>query len=433
MRRSSWQPRLALLGACFAATALLGAEPAAKGPPRELTADEIAVNKAIDRCVGYLKPVLAGSLKEERTVREGRAAQLVAAEPLMAWALLEAGVPKSDPVIQKTAELIRAQGGKYPALAWMANYQVSLAILFLDKLGEADDGGLIQTFALRLVQARLPGPGLRAECGWAYECPPIGAEEEKELRKLLVAKDKAGNASVKLPKARGRPYIFADNSNSQFALTALWVAQRHGLNLQPVLAEAAERLRRETHVDGGTKYSSNPQFPAKSTASMTCVGLLGRAIGHGLAKPKDASAPAKSLRDPAIDRAFHLLGQHLRKPSQDGFVGADGKINMYAAWSLSRTALIYDLKTIERLDWYAWAAKGILAVQRDDGGVPYRSGDSSDAVGTSFALLVLKRSHVAPELTTALRSRIDLRNVGQLNEPKSMWNRTEAESLLPKK
>lgn len=88
--------------------------------------------------------------------------------------LLECDVPAKDPAIVKTASLIRAAG------PWLHDtYSLSLAIMFLDKLGSPQDEKLIRTFAARLVA------GQNSRGGWTYDCPVLSAPDEKLLLTML--------------------------------------------------------------------------------------------------------------------------------------------------------------------------------------------------------------------------------------------------------
>src|SRR5262249_22160895 len=150
--------------------------------------------------------------------------------------------------------------------------------------------------------------------------------------------------------------------------------------------------------------------------------------------------PAQVARDPAVEKGFAFLAKRFdnkagRWDEMGRFVDPKGVIDCYAAWSLERTAMMYNLKTVGRHDWYGWASKELVAGQQKDGSFQ-RNGiwyNACSPANTSFALLVLKRAHIAPELTTALKQRLDLREVGELNEPASMLPKKDRDSMLPTK
>src|SRR5262249_27066762 len=177
-------------------------------------------------------------------------------------------VPPEDPLI--TAAYKEVQARWQPL---QGTYEIALAIMFLDRLGKKDDEATIRTLAMRLVAGQNP------DGGWTYNCPLLAAPDEKQLLEFLrqnrlqlqdlvrpkefklyypIEASEAG-PSGKKPKAKpatpplrpeqlppavrdlpvvkqvkttpGLPAANAgnrsDNSNSQFAMLALWIAQRH--------------------------------------------------------------------------------------------------------------------------------------------------------------------------------------------------------------
>src|SRR5438874_11690380 len=95
------------------------------------------------------------------------------------------------------------------------------------------------------------------------------------------------------------------------------------------------------------------------TPSMTCVGLLGLAMGHGSA-PQDANdwkgnrlKPGKTLNeDPAIQNGLKALGAYIGQPNTGP--NKPAMENLYFLWSVERVAMLYNLKTIGGKDWYRW-------------------------------------------------------------------------------
>src|SRR5262249_29547547 len=105
---------------------------------------------------------------------------------LPALTLLESGVSTQDEVIKKAAAYIRKVASapvndRDPTLprGTSMTYDLSLATLFLDRLGDKQDEPLIQSLALRLAA------GQTTTGGWTYVCPPLAAEERKLLCALL--------------------------------------------------------------------------------------------------------------------------------------------------------------------------------------------------------------------------------------------------------
>jgi hypothetical protein len=384
------------------------------------------VNRAIDRGAAYLKKQLeeyhAGriDLAEDvgpyQTSLRGYDEGAVA---LIGLALLEAGVPAQDPVIAKFAAFLRAQ-----APTMLRTYSLSLAIFFLDRLGDPKDGPLIRSFALRLVANQ------SSEGSWGYICPILTRKGEEHLLGFLKSvknhDPEAPDVQKKLPPmslilAQGgwrvmpSPPLFyslrylavvqgevlpmsqtdytlhigyvGDRSNTQFAMLALWVARRHGLPVDPVLILTARAFRKGQQDAGSWDYLATPGlYPASST----CAGLLSLAVERGLqAKPKD---PAD---DPAIRKAFRYLGGTIGDPNERS-EQPDGRRlswgDLYYFWSIERVAMVYDRETIEGKHWYPWAARTIVDQQNADGSWQGR-------IETSFALFVLKRANLFKDLT----------------------------------
>jgi hypothetical protein len=211
-----------------------------------------------------------------------------------------------------------------------------------------------------------------------------------------------------------------DNSNTQFAILALWVARRYGIPADAALARVDTRFRTSQHADGGWGYlpvSSGGR--GGSTAAMTCAGLLGLAVAHGTAndvtlrtdaKAAKGKAPRDPAKDPAVRAGLLALGTAIDHPQAKrkgrGQVPVMGRTNRgyYFLWSLERVAVAYGLETIGTKDWYAWGSEILLANQDPDGG--WHGEYRAAGVDTCFALLFLRRANLAKDLTASLKGRV---------------------------
>jgi hypothetical protein len=126
------------------------------------------VNRTIERGVQWLKK------NEEQATRRKERLGLTA---LPALTLLECGVPPDDIHIQKALHHIRQA---IPTLN--QTYDLSLAILFLDRLGDPADKKRIQTCALRLAAGQM------ASGGWTYDCPLLSPAQEEDLLTVMRAR-----------------------------------------------------------------------------------------------------------------------------------------------------------------------------------------------------------------------------------------------------
>jgi hypothetical protein len=365
------------------------------------------IDNAIADGVWYLKDHAHPDGSWDNTV-EGIGGLATGFTSLPALTLLECGVPADDPVVKRAADLVRREATALGGNA-RATYQLSLAILFLDRLGEYKDKALIQYLALCLIA------GQRADGGWSYDCPKLDQKMVPQLLKLL------GDAKHTLADwhnvaCKGVEFTAGgwDNSNTQFAVLALWVAQRHQVVIDKP-AELAEKHFRDTqlhaqagavlgdskgdniNLDGSWYYNAGGN--SSPWPSMTCSGLLGLAVGHGVTKdPKERNQ--KPLEDPAIKAGLAMLAREIDRP------GERRPPDHYFLWSVARVAVLYDLEQIGGKDWYAWGVKELVELprQRNDGswtdGAYYAN---HPVLNTCFALLFLKRANLAKDLTDKLQ------------------------------
>ena len=122
----------------------------------------------------------------------------------------------------------------------------------------------------------------------------------------------------------------SDNSNTQFALLALWAARRHGVPVDRALALVVQRFYREQHQDGGWSYSHSSNKREDSSDTMTCAGLLGLVVGHTL-----ASQDLRAGIEPQIGRKHIrvLALEGFPKASFPGILGEIDSLPMEYRWS----------------------------------------------------------------------------------------------------
>src|SRR5262249_38054511 len=73
----------------------------------------------------------------------------------------------------------------------------------------------------------------------------------------------------------------------------------------------------------------------------------------------------------------------------------DAWSRLYFLWSLERVAATYGLETIGGQEWYPWTAGLLVRIQQGDGSW---SDAGPGPVPTCFALLILRRSNLTPDL-----------------------------------
>jgi hypothetical protein len=425
------------LGACWLALGVA----AASGKDKDGLKKDI--DHAIKSGIAFLKK--AQTKDGSWSFRGSPFTQLAAADAdagataLAALALLECGLPAKDGAVTKAASFVRKG-----SIDLTGTYSLSLSILFLDRLGEAADIPLIESMTVRL----LAGQDLTA--GWSYYCAEISKEEKRRLAKVVEERDelvskgevpKKRDAKLRtvkdLPKeittqlvqlnllrkgsTRAEQHLNrADNSNTQFAIIALWISHRLGFPVQDALQRTDRRFRLSQDTNGGWGYIFIEPPPgtrrnSHPTAAMTCAGLLGLAMGHGAVnlKAKEKNPNAGPATNPDKDLAIKAglvalastIGQQVgRDREKVPLLRNNAGWTYYYLWSLERVAMAYGLEKIGSKDWYSWGAEILLANQTLDGS--WAGSYSQGGVDTSFALLFLCRSNLAPDLTASLKGRI---------------------------
>jgi hypothetical protein len=431
--------------------------------------DQEKVNKAIEKGLDYLtqNPVRANETNA-----------------LGIWALvgltfLECGIPATDDRVQRAATFVRANAPNYQR--HQTTYEISLCLLFLDRLGDPKDEPLIMNMGLRLVA----GQGNTG--GWAYTVPLVpegnqekafllalranrprdangrliplppdrdknqpnqpgnrplnpadrpdpmgpGADPKREparepdpetVRKALAILPPALRTSPSLwgpeqkiiPPSKIAEHMTSDNSNTQFAALALWVAARHGVPIDRAMLLLGERFRISQSPEGGWGY----QYYGLSNTlgglgAMTGAGLLGLAEGHGV-KPDRAPNDRKAEKDEHIEAGLRHLGTYVGNPKGPERMKDHGTINVFFLWTLQRVAVLYNLDTLNGKDWYAWGAELLVDHQEPKGcwsGSKYPG--SEPTVDTCFALLFLKRTNLIKDLSKKLEYLIEAKDPGK--------------------
>lgn len=443
--------RSILLCGMVAAAMLASSRPAS-------AANDAQIKNSINAAIAFLKGATVG-YNDQAQYQEGAIA-------LSGIALMEAGVPPDDPVIQNMAKIIRQA-----AVSQGQTYQIALDIIFLDKLGEDIDSILIQSLGARLIV------GQNSAGGWSYGCPGIDDTEKQRLNGALqnaslkgtnkppdlkpsqpaAPASKPGLAPEIEQMLRDRRTRFNnnnanqvngvdlgdDNSNSQFAVLGLWAARRHGLPVDETLKLVEKRFRSLQHGSGGWGYNTaGVQHP---TPSMTCAGLLAIAIGIGnrterslkgvasigadgkikVSQPKAPEAPPDPLKDRQVQAGFNYLtgviagnqqaaGPTLGLPGPVGNPGAGGNMagmyasgpqnDLYFLWSLERVCMVYGVSRIGGRDWHQWGADSLVKTQNQNGSWRGKYGFE---VETSFALMFLCRANLVKDLTRTLKGSLE--------------------------
>jgi hypothetical protein len=309
--------------------------------------------------------------------------------------LLESNVTASDPAVQGAAKYIRSHVKQ--GFGGNETYQVSVSVLFLSRLAEKADAPLIRSLALRLVASQY------ASGGWYYHSPPLSLEQESQLLYYLQGHVNAAGTPNAVPYVglgtNDGGQDFADNSNTQFALLALWAARRYDLPIDPVLRLVAKRFRNTQRADGSWSYQQDRVVTEYPT--MTAAGLLGLAVGYGLDSERRGGGDMAS--DEILQKGFDRLAAGIG--TSGGFSGQPRRVEPYFLWCVERVAVLYHQANIRGKDWYRWGVEILLHYQ-DPATGKWEMGvghGPSDIVDTCFALLFLQRANLAKDLTDKIQ------------------------------
>jgi hypothetical protein len=185
-----------------------------------------------------------------------------------------------------------------------------------------------------------------------------------------------------------------DNSNTHFATLALWAARKHDVPTERSFTLLVRRFRTSQGGNGTWAYHY-VNGGANGAPAMTCVALLGLAIGH--ATGLDTGAAAKPEQDPQIIAALKALSGRVGTPA--GSAKEAG--GLYYLWAMERIAVLFDLRTFGNKDWYRWGVEVLLKTQSQDGSWPDDGGypGQHPVLNTCFALMFLKRANLTPDLS----------------------------------
>jgi hypothetical protein len=347
---------VAVVGAHLAPEPAQPVQPARKARPEPLV---VQVRKAIDLGVHYLKRQQRDSGKWDD--RLGAVSHPGGPTCLALLALLNAGVPVNDPVITRGLTYIRT-------LTSPSTYVRALQTMVFVEAGLNEDRGRVQRNVDHLVKSRIYRGGKLD--GWGY--------------------DFAGNVGIR-----------ADNSNTQYAVLALYMGRVGKAKIDPaVWEEIRDFYRRTQNRDGGWSYGTDNRGAfgeTGSTLTMTTAGLSGLLIsGLELNKGREvlrANGTAKNCgKYDEIGEVQKALSW-ISSPELDRFQLTMPGRTFYNLYGIERAGRLSGLRFFHSHDWYREGCIWLVSRQNKGEGFWAEAG-SSDAwpiVSTSFALLFLSK------------------------------------------
>jgi hypothetical protein len=309
------------------------------------------INTAISKGIAYLKSIQQpdGSWPYARGGTDATAGLTA----LSLYALAASKVDASDETIRKGLRWADRNKASYPEGSY-ATYSASLLVLALTRIDPERHRTRIHRLADAIVAGQL------ATDLWTYRLEVPGTKEREPAR----------------ARVRG------DNSNSQFAVLALWAAS--ALAGYEVPSRTWQRIQafytRSQLADGGWGYVPGPDDLA-SRPSMTSAGLCSCVYATAALLGGVSALPA-AREDPIARRGLKAL---LDDPGRRDYN------DYYLVYALERAGTVM---AIPPDLWYVEGARALVAQQRESGrwGPGGRFGDAQSAYETSLALLFLARA-----------------------------------------
>ncbi len=379
---------------------------------------------------------------------------------LCAMALIENGMPVSDPAIDKAHRFVQKE-----MESEKGTYDIALAILFLSRVGDRDNRPKIRDLAARLVA------GQTEEGGWGYTCPLVSA----------------GILSNPDTRPKLLPGV-GDNSCTQFAVLGLWVATRWGVDIGDTMSLVGDRFIETQREDGGWPYGPEawsklmaeaeddgkkpavddekpvegkpkrrkdkakdkdkekdapvanalpgaapglpgaaPGLPGAagglpgaaggtdaayqpSTGAMTFAGLFCLTVARAtvIREEQSKTRVAPKAGDPAV-RAGGAGETLMSDPSfADGLkragefaAGLSGGSARYFMWSVERMGVVLGMEKFGETEWFTQGAKALITTQDMDGS--WKGGtDGATLADTSFAILFLRKANLGSDISRLL-------------------------------
>lgn len=326
------------------------------------------VGSAMEKAITYLKAQQKpnGQWQDYNEFKGGVTA-------LVTLALVEAGVPKEDPTIQRAMTWLRGLSGD---LQPDRTYALALQTMVFCAVEPEKNLSLIKANAARLESFQITS-GERAGL-WSY-----GAQRT------------SGGGG--------------DNSNTQFALLALDEAAEHGATISEQTWRRS-RTRWEAMQNGSGSWGYLPQAPG--TGSMTSAGITSMIITTKHLESGDAKIEGDSVTcctaptaQSAVERGFDWMARNMSLRTNPSEGGGGGNSLLYYLYGVERVGRLSGRRFIGQHDWYREGAELLVSWQDSLDGTWRGTGvveQNNPIVSTSFALLFLAKGR-RPVLVSKLR------------------------------
>jgi hypothetical protein len=318
------------------------------------------VNRAIESGVGFLKSRQRNGVWDDLMLEGGTTA-------LATLALLNAGVPPTDPVVQNSLDYLRR-------LPLQKTYVVSLIAMVFAEASPKQEFARIRRCADWLLKTQLPTGR------WSYgEFNGLGGPDARLLGS-------------------------GDHSNSQFAMLGLQAASQVGVEIPRNFWDSSrEYWAKSQNGDGGWGYSP---LNSGSSGSMTTAGISSLIIALRSAESvRSGKFAGKVVRcngtqlDVPLEKGIDWLGRNFS--SQQNPFGGDASYFFYYLYGVERSGRLAGRRFLGEHDWYRAGVRvltspGLLGQQPNGSWRSPNGGGliDSDVCQTSFALLFLSKGRI---------------------------------------
>ena len=336
----------AMLVVAIGAMSVLPSAPVARAAD-EITPEQVVT--AIERAVAYLKRG-----QSRKGTWHGFVGYADGASAICTLALLNAGLPPSDPAVQKALAHLRT-------VEPQQTYTVALQTMVFCEAEPKRDRLLIERNVRWLESAQVKDG--KTAGAWSY----------------------------------GHPGRGGDLSNSQFAVLALHEAQRVGVKIKPETWKRAHSywIGSQNH-DGSWNYGGRPP-----SGSMTCAGIAALVITSGKIGEGDARVDngrilccGAQAEDDALEKGLRWLGKHFSVQGNPSARGPAKLWHYYYLYGLERAGRMTGRRFIGKHDWYREGADYLILHAKagfDDAWTGSGHAENNPHIATSMALLFLSK------------------------------------------
>jgi hypothetical protein len=296
---------------------------------------------------------------------------------LAVYALIHAGVPASDDVMQIGIEHLLG-------MPLTATYNVSIAAMALSDLDPVAHRERLGEIAQWLVDTQC------SNGQWSYggHVAPVTRTKKREKKTPSGQPKKPGDTEA-LPepiKIAWRDNIprapSGDNSNTQYALLGLRATLAAGCEIPKGVWERSLAWFRQAQCkDGGWDYGGGGTTGA---GSMTVGGLSSIVICMRALKMDDQLQEARLSTVKELARGMEWVDRNWTVEKNPPF----GFFHYYYLYGLERAGMVLGVKNFGEHDWYTEGSEYLLGAQKEEG----LWNKESPMWDTCFAILFLKRA-----------------------------------------